>query len=301
MSREETVEMYTPPESPIASKAQSPKARGSPRATFRRLNSAKKTLNSTWTTTNQIDENDSTLFSPAYDERGGLNVDEDYELNFDDDMVAYHHVRLLQSFTRKPYIGRQKLPPLEDPEKYTLVLDLDETLVHCSTEEVLHPDIKFNLEFNGISFNVSAKYRPFLLEFLETLSEKYELVIFTASQKVYADRVIDFFDVNRRIKHRLYREDCTNVCGNFVKDLSVLGRDLRKTIFIDNSPQAFTFQINNSIPIVSWYSDETDNELEKMVRILTEIRTYEDVREYIREAFGIEELIRTLPETANCF
>jgi len=297
--------MYTPPESPIASKARSPKSCKSPRATLRRLGSAKRTLNATYSTSNSLEkqdaENDATLFSPAYNERGNFNADEKYELNFDDDMVAYHHVRLLQSFTRKAYIGPQKLPMLEETDKYTLVLDLDETLVHCSTEPVLNPDVNFNLQFNGISFNVSAKFRPHLQEFLEALSEHYEIVIFTASQKVYADKVIDYFDVNHRIKYRLYREDCTNVCGNFVKDLSVLGRDLKKTIFIDNSPQAFTYQINNSIPIVSWYSDEADIELEKMVRILKEIRTYQDVREYISEAFGIEDLIRNLPETANCF
>lgn len=218
-------------------------------------------------------------------------------MNFDDDMACYHHLRLLTEYRRKVYSGPKKLPAISDPTKYTLVLDLDETLVHCSTEPQLYSDVEFTLKFNGVSFNVAARFRPHLKKFLETVSEWYELVIFTASQKVYADRVIDQFDDKKLITHRLYREDCTNVCGNFIKDLSCLGRDLSKTIFIDNSPQAFAYQVENSIPIVSWYSDENDNELDKLIRILEEIRSYSDVREYVTEAFQIQKLLDGLPET----
>lgn len=294
--------MITPPESPIASKAKSrTKPSGSPRACFRSIGSPKKKLATNFTT-NKLEVNDEnkkdTLFSPKYKPENKDNGDEEeIFLNFDDDMACYHHLRLLTEYRRKVYLGPKKLPAISDPTKYTLVLDLDETLVHCSTEPQLYSDVEFTLKFNGVSFNVAARFRPHLKKFLETVSEWYELVIFTASQKVYADRVIDQFDDKKLITHRLYREDCTNVCGNFIKDLSCLGRDLSKTIFIDNSPQAFAYQVENSIPIVSWYSDEDDNELDKLIRILEEIRNYSDVREYVTEAFGIQKLLDGLPET----
>ena len=76
------------------------------------------------------------------------------------------------------------LPPKDsNAPPITLVLDLDETLVHCSTDpnEVRNPDFVFHVEFHGTIYTVNAKKRPGVHEFLEYVKNKFEVVIFTGS------------------------------------------------------------------------------------------------------------------------
>ena len=64
----------------------------------------------------------------------------------------------------------------------------------------------------------------------------------------YANPVCDTIDTYNVIKHRLFREHCTFEDGNYVKDLAILGRDLKSTIIVDNSATSYMFQPENAIP-----------------------------------------------------
>jgi CTD small phosphatase-like protein 2 len=169
-------------------------------------------------------------------------------------------------------------------------LDLDETLVHCSTEpaDLRRPDFVFDVEFNGQLYQVHAKKRPGLEDFLEFIKDRFEVVIFTASQRVYADKLLDIVDPRRQfIRHRVFRDDCICVENNYLKDLTVLGRDLTKTVIVDNSPQAFSYQLDNGIPILSWYESDDDRELYKIIPFLHYLNTVDDVRPAVRNRFQL--------------
>jgi len=70
------------------------------------------------------------------------------------------------------------------------------------------------------------------------------------------------------INHRLYRNSCQPSCGIYIKDLDKLGRDIRKTLIVDNIAENFDMQPDNGIHIISWYNDPRDSELQKLEPIL---------------------------------
>jgi len=118
------------------------------------------------------------------------------------------------------------------------------------------------------------------------------VIVFTASQKVYADELLDRIDPGRKyIKHRMFRESCLPVEGNYLKDLNVLGRDLSKAVLVDNSPHAFGYQVDNGVPIESWFDDPSDTELLKLERFLRTLHGKGDVREAVREKFQTYRLV----------
>ncbi|OAJ43989.1 hypothetical protein BDEG_27293 [Batrachochytrium dendrobatidis JEL423] len=160
------------------------------------------------------------------------------------------------------------------------------------TSPLDHCDITFPVEFNNITYTVSGRLRPHYKTFLERCSEIFEVVVFTASQKIYADRLLNIIDpTHKYIKYRLFRDSCLFICGNYLKDLNILGRDLARTIIVDNSPQAFAYQICNGVPISSWYEDHRDQELLHVMEFLESIKAVDDVRPWIQRVFSLEERI----------
>ncbi|KAF9111998.1 hypothetical protein BGX27_004147 [Mortierella sp. AM989] len=161
--------------------------------------------------------------------------------------------------------------------KKCLVLDLDETLVHSSFKLIPQADYVVPVEIDNQSHNVYVIKRPGVDTFLQKMGEIYEVVIFTASLSKYADPVLDMLDIHRVIKHRLFRESCFNHKGNYVKDLSVIGRDLKNTIIIDNSPASYIFHQTNAVPISSWFNDPHDTELLDLIPFLADMTVVDDV------------------------
>ena len=167
-----------------------------------------------------------------------------------------------------PYLD--KLSPDLEKSTYTLVLDLDETLAH------------FFYTPSGGTFLI----RPYCFQFLEEMSKIFEIVIFTAALKDYADSILDVLDPNKKlINYRLYRQHTSVVGITYCKDLSKIGRDLGKTIIVDNLADNFKLQPNNGIHILTWLDDMKDTQLYDLGKILKDLvsRQPADIRPIIKK------------------
>ncbi|XP_031129413.1 CTD small phosphatase-like protein 2 isoform X1 [Ipomoea triloba] len=196
-----------------------------------------------------------------------------------------------------PDVAKPAIVPnrLETKKPVTLVLDLDETLVHSTLEECDNADFTFPVFFNMKEHIVYVRQRPHLRSFLERVSDLFEIVIFTASQSIYAKQLLDILDPDGKyISRRAYRESCIFSDGSYTKDLTVLGVDLAKVVIIDNSPQVFRLQVNNGIPIKSWFDDPSDSALISLLPFLEILADADDVRPIIAEKFGQMEIPNVL-------
>ncbi|XP_062206430.1 uncharacterized protein LOC133908423 [Phragmites australis] len=202
-----------------------------------------------------------------------------------------------------PHLSEEDLPDLIDyavlnskaasvskeqgTRKVTLVLDLDETLVHSTMEHCDDADFTFPVFFNMKEHVVYVKKRPHVHMFLEKMAEMFEVVIFTASQSVYADQLLDMLDPEKKLfTKRYFRESCVFTESSYTKDLNVVGVDLAKVAIIDNTPQVFQLQVNNGIPIESWYNDPSDEALPQLIPFLETLAVADDVRPIIAKKFG---------------
>jgi len=173
-----------------------------------------------------------------------------------------YKILLNENSIKVPYL---KFNPTK---KYTLVLDLDETL------------ISFKLSPNEQNKG-TIRFRPFLDSFLQKVKEKYELIVFTSGTKDYADPLVDAIEQDRKyFDARLYRQH-TIACGrDIVKDISRIGRPLDKIIIVENMPQNYRLQKENGILIKSFYGEDIyDTALASLADILVKIANeFNDVR-----------------------
>lgn len=196
-------------------------------------------------------------------------------------------------------------PHPKDVGKLTVVLDMDETLLHSKFQGIDYRQAEFRAvatatkpsfqvtlppdDFGQYPAEVVKVYeRPHLRKFLAHISERYEPILFTAALPVYADPVLDEVDPGGVLRHRLYRSSCVPFAGyEFVKDIRMLGRDMARIVIVDNNPHAMLATLSNAIPIKDFYDDHNDTELVKLLGLLEHLDTLTDVRPYLTSLFGM--------------
>ncbi|XP_019910621.2 uncharacterized protein LOC105026538 isoform X1 [Esox lucius] len=171
----------------------------------------------------------------------------------------------------------------KDSGKICVVLDLDETLVHSSFKPVNNADFIIPVEIDGTVHQVYVLKRPHVDEYLKRMGELFECVLFTASLSKYADPVSDLLDKWGAFRHRLFRESCVFHRGNYVKDLSRLGRELNKVVIVDNSPASYIFHPDNAVPVASWFDDMADTELLDLIPFFERLSKVDDVYDILKQ------------------
>ena len=181
------------------------------------------------------------------------------------------------------------LPPKTSPYHKTLVLDLDETLIHsyfdCPSPR--QADLSYDIYIEKKKIHVNSIVRPGATEFLENVAGHFEIVIFTASLSEYANPLLDFIDKNKKCEFRLYREHCCSFnngfTNSFTKDLKKLDRDMKNLIIIDNNPKSYMLNKENGVPIKTWVEDIYDKELYKLIPYLLFLEKVKDVRPFLKQ------------------
>lgn len=182
--------------------------------------------------------------------------------------------------TLSPYFSALMVPSALSctRKRKSLVLDLDETLVHSQFRLTEHCDLRLVVRVDQFPTVFYVSKRPYLDVFLRTVAQWYDIVIFTASLQKYGDPLITVLDTDNVVKRRIFRQDCIKRNGNFVKDLTIVNPNLADVLIVDNSPAAYSIQPSNAVPIETWYHDQNDEELLNLLPLLHAIAFLTDVR-----------------------
>ena len=151
----------------------------------------------------------------------------------------------------EPYITKDEYSNF-NPEKYTLVLGLEETLL--------------NFKINLITNKGTIRLRPYLFPFLDSVQKYFNIIIFTFSEFNYANQLIEAIESNKKyFSYKFFIEHCVIINNYLVKDISRIGIDLDKIIIIDNMPNNYLLQEKNGIHIKSFWGEEYENNDKKLL------------------------------------
>ena len=167
------------------------------------------------------------------------------------------------------------IPFLKTPstKKYTLVLDLTDTLI--------------NVQYLDNNQTLIPNLRPGLFSFLNAIKPIYELVSFTTETKEYSDMILNEIEKNKKyFDYNLNTEHLTLYGNKFVKDITKLGRDIKKVIIVDDDPDNFRLNPENGIQISPYLGDSTKDDTTlfelKRLLILFQRTGVDDIRKAIK-------------------
>ena len=243
----------------------------------------------------------SNIVNKKNDKVSNLRVKNQELANIEEVSEKNKHNKEIKKFYETTEECMKKIPKLKHPSKQDLdklsvdvintegkkivVFDLDETLVHCETNILTNSEIilKVNSPKTDIT-KIGINKRPFIIESLQEIKKFFLIFIFTASQQVLGDIVLDYLDPEKKLfDMRLYRNNCYQTKINnetfYIKDLRILKKvNLKDVVIVDNSVLSFSFHLDNGIPILPYYNNKKDTELIILVNYLKHLFKFDDMR-----------------------
>ena len=185
--------------------------------------------------------------------------------------------------------------------KHILFIDLDETLIHSDIYDkksfiINNYDKVLKFKYDNLYYYIGINFRKNLNFFLKKVSKYFNLILFTASYKEYADVIIDYIDPENNIfKKRFYKESCINLDDNInIKDLNIFNDiNLKRSIILDNNIYSFCNNLNNGILINSFFEGEDDDLINIYYYLENYIKNSEDVRKVNENLFGFEKFLNS--------
>ena len=181
---------------------------------------------------------------------------------------------------------------------FTLLVDMDETLIHSEEWKygVRYDEVVEITNPLGRVEKIGVFVRPYCLEFLERMAQKFEVVVFTAAREDYAVKVIQKLDpTGSLISGKLFRQHCSNADGSLVKDFRVIGnRKKENVILVDNLIYSYAADLENGIHIKSYVNGRDDYELEYLANVLEKLEIGQNVPQFIETNFRFKQFYQNL-------
>eukprot|EP01062_Namystynia_karyoxenos_P059812 TRINITY_DN51225_c0_g1_i1.p1 TRINITY_DN51225_c0_g1~~TRINITY_DN51225_c0_g1_i1.p1 ORF type:complete len:355 (+),score=63.06 TRINITY_DN51225_c0_g1_i1:91-1155(+) len=163
------------------------------------------------------------------------------------------------------YSGANLIPAVDpgDRDRYCIVFDLDETLCYARAGPTrARPGVQ----------GIVAAVQP------------AEVVVWTAGERTYAEGALRQLGFSSIVRHlvprdsRWYRDGCT-------KDLRRLGRDLSRTLIIENTAQCIESNPENAILVPDYTGSHTDNVMSALSQVLRDLlQSGKTVQDFLRSS-----------------
>ena len=239
------------------------------------------------------------FFNIYLNKKRNLIKNQKLENNFiDNNNISNRNSKRIKLNIIENKIEKYLLPKIKSNYKYSLVLDLDETLI-CIKRDNNNNKIKHN-KFNNL---MTLILRPGLLDFLHKMKQLYELILFSLGTSEYVSPIIKNIEKKEKFfEHILYREHVTyDDNGNFFKNLNLLNRDVKNILIVDDNSKNFKYHKSNGICIKPFYGDLNNDKITLKIlgNILFKIRYDADLTGDIRISLNKEKNNMVFSQIAN--